>query len=107
MGPGQRARLNSPISARKRVEMDTKASNGGAEKKRASPNDRIAELEREVATLRERIARADGSLFDMKRDTAKDIARLMIEQGGESKFKTICGEGRAYLKAKAKPAPAG
>jgi hypothetical protein len=68
---------------------------------------RIVELERENATLRERIARADGSLFDMKRDTAKDIARLMIEQGGESKFKTICGEGRAYLKAKAKPAPAG
>ena len=41
------------------------------------------------------------------RDKAKDIARLMIEQGGESKFKTICGEGRVYLKAKAKPAPAG
>src|SRR5262249_48884876 len=63
--PGQRSRLNSPIAARQRVEAVLKARESGTEDKvKASPvallKEQKAALEREVATLREKLARADG-----------------------------------------------
>jgi hypothetical protein len=82
MTAGQRARLNSPIAARKRVEQVLKARMGDAPEEaeakiREAPltilKRQNMELVREVAQLQERLRRDDGSLFDLVKDTAEDI----------------------------------
>jgi hypothetical protein len=112
MSPGERARLNSPISARQRVEKVIVARHGGTEEKmRVSPVANLkrdkAELERKLAHAEERLAAAetrDGSLFDLKRDTIADIARTIVANVSEGKGKAIA---ERILAAYKKPKPAG
>jgi len=111
MSPGERSRLNSPITARQRVEKVLIARAGGTEEKvRQSPvanlkRDKV-ELQRQLADMEERLAAAearDGSLFDLKRDKPDDIAKAIVANVSEGKAKTIAEHILAACK-KAKPA---
>jgi hypothetical protein len=112
MTDSERARLNSPISARQRVEKLLKARANGNEDKLIVPSpvttyrERIAEQEREIAALRERLLRSqdNGSLFDLKKDTIENIADTIVEQLPPSRSKGIADAIRKKLKAKVKPA---
>jgi hypothetical protein len=112
MTPGERARLNSPISARQRVEKVIKARGGGAEETvRFSPvsnlKREIAEKDRAIAHLEERLAAAearDGSLFDLKRDSADEIVRAVLANVSEYKARTIANGILSSIKGKARPA---
>jgi hypothetical protein len=111
MTVGERARLNSPISARQRVEKLLAARAGNAEaKKKDSPLARstrtIAEQTREIEHLREQLAAAEqrsGSLFDLKHDSANDIATVIVNTVSGRKAETVAREVLKQLKA-AKPA---
>ncbi len=111
MTPGERARLNSPISARQRVEKVLNARGAGTEETvRFSPMANLkqakTELERKVAHLEEQLAaaeRRDGSLFDLKRDKADDIVGTIVANVSAHKAETIARGILAALKA-AKPA---
>jgi hypothetical protein len=109
MTPGERSRLNSPISARQRVENVLKARVGGTEESvRQSPvanlKRRNAELERSLAHAEEKLAAAearDGSLFDLKRDKAEHIVQVIVSTVTEPRAKAIAnGILAAYKKAK-------
>jgi hypothetical protein len=112
MKPGMRARLNSPISARQRVEGVLKAriKGGSAEAKvRESPvallRKQVADRDREIAALKAKVAKADdGSLFDLRRDSADDIARTIADNIGEAKWKGIKKAADERYKAKSRPA---
>lgn len=87
LSPGERARLNSPITARQRVTNHLKARSGGEEEKklRSSPatllKEKNTEQARQIADLEERLAAAeqrDGSLFDWDKDKTEDIASTMF-----------------------------
>ena len=109
MTPGQRSRLNSPISARQRVEQVLKARQSGNEDGlRASPvvllRTQLAERDRKIAQLEQQLAKSDGSLFDLKHDTADDIAAAIVGSVGESKAKGIASQIAAKLKQKQNPA---
>jgi hypothetical protein len=93
MKPGERARLNSPISARQRVEKILKARAKGADaeaKDKESPvaklKAQIAERDREIAKLR---TRSDGSLFDLKADDVKSIAEAIAANISEGKASAL------------------
>jgi hypothetical protein len=113
MTPGERSRLNSPISARQRVEklMDQRGhGREGTKRDRTSPlalaKQKIADLEREKAHVEDKLAaaeRADGSLFDLRRDTAESIGKTIAGNVGESKARKIANAILEHLK-KAKPA---
>jgi hypothetical protein len=115
MTPGERSRLNSPISARQRVEKLLKARAGGTEaemKMKTSPlavaKKMIADRDREIASMKSHIdeleaADRDGSLFDLKRDNAEDIGRVIASNVGQTKAKRIAETILTTLKA-AKPA---
>jgi len=107
MTPGDRARLNSPRSARQRVEAVLKArARGDAAPERVSPLEQLkrrnAELERELAQVRAELARKDdGSLFDLKNDDDADIVTTMVANVPAHKAEAI-GKGlieRAKRKA--------
>jgi len=105
---GDRARLNSPITARQRVEKLLKARATGTEESvRQSPMSnlkrQVAEKDREIAQLRDKLAKAearDGSRFDLNRDSAEDIGRVIVGSIGESKARKIAKEIEEGLKAK-------
>jgi hypothetical protein len=86
MTPGQRARLQSPISARQRVNAVLKARAKGeaAEAKvKESPvallRKQVADRDREIDALKAQLAKADeGSLFDLKRDKPGDIGEAIV-----------------------------
>jgi hypothetical protein len=84
MTPGERSRLNSPISARQRVEKVLKERERGTEEQvKDSPvtmlRRRVAELERALAEEQAKLAKYDGgSLFDLKNDSADDIVSAML-----------------------------
>jgi hypothetical protein len=97
MTVGERARLNSPITARQRVEKILKVRKAAAEARkegregepeetlRTSPTARLknqnVELTREIEHLKERLAAAeqrDGSLFDLRKDKIDDIATVIM-----------------------------
>jgi hypothetical protein len=86
MTVGERARLNSPISARQRVEKILKVREAGQETVvKTSPLARqaalVAEQAREIEHLKEQLAaaeRRDGSLFDLKRDSVDSIANTIV-----------------------------
>jgi hypothetical protein len=109
---GERARLNSPISARQRVEKILKARQGGTEASmRSSPLARQAavlnEQAREIEHLKERLAAAearDGSLFDLRKDTIKDIAAAIINNAAPSRAQSIAREILNQFKNKETPA---
>ena len=109
MTPGERSRLNSPISARQRVEKLLAARSKGEsaeEKLKDSPvvllKRKVAEQEREIATLRERLAKSDGSLFDLKNDSAADIVAAIATNVGGSKAETIAKGLIEHVKRKRK-----
>jgi hypothetical protein len=70
--PGERSRLNSPISAKQRV-LAVKAH---------------VELIHEIEHLKEHLAAAqhrNGSLFDLKQDKPEDIATTIVASVSETK----------------------
>jgi hypothetical protein len=89
MKPGQRSRLNSPVSARQNVFKVLKARAKGEKAEarvKESPvamlKQTVAEQEREIATLKAKLSKAeDGSLFDLARDHADDIAKAIVGNG--------------------------
>jgi hypothetical protein len=105
---GERSRLNSPISARQRVEKLIKARSGGTEDSlRTSPvsqlKRQLAEKDREIADLQARLAaaeRRDGSLFDLKQDVANDIGRTIATNVSEYKARNIAEAILEGIKAK-------
>jgi hypothetical protein len=114
MTPGERSRLNSPISARQRVEKMIKARASGSETKQkdspiARAHRKIAELERELADTKAKLARVqDGSLFDLRHDNADDIGRVTADTISEGKFDRLAAAAKARYRAqktrRAKPA---
>lgn len=112
MTVGERARLNSPITARQRVEKVLKAREGGTEEAmKTSPmfilKRQVAEQNRQIAHLKEELASAetrDGSLFDLKRDSADDIVNTIIGNVSAHKATTIAKGVLAALKKKQAPA---
>jgi hypothetical protein len=113
----QRARLNSPISARQRVEGILKArAKGGSEaekaegKLRESPlalaRQQLVEKDREIAALRARIAKSEeGSLFDLRNDSAESIINVMLGYSSDHRATTIAkGILEGVKKRKRKPA---
>jgi hypothetical protein len=121
MTPGERSRLNSPISAKQRVLAELKVraaqAEGGEVEALFPPSspvrrlkDQVAELAREKAHLEEQLAAADaGSLFDLFKDTAADIGDVIVDKLSEHKAREIVKAITAGLAAKKKQrqAPAG
>jgi hypothetical protein len=113
MTPGKRSRLNSPIAARQHVEKVLKARQSGTEETlKTSPlamaRKTIADQARDIATLQSHIQeleadRDQGSLFDLKRDSADDIGKVIVGNVGSSKARKIRDAILAALNA-AKPA---
>jgi hypothetical protein len=111
--PGERSRLNSPISARQRVEKVLKARDVGAEETmKTSPlavaKKMIADRDREISILQEHINeleadREQGSLFDLRRDNATDIATVIAGTVTQGKAKKIAALILEAVKA-ARPA---
>jgi hypothetical protein len=95
MTVGQRARLNSPITARQRVDKELKIRAGGMEAKSpTSPitilKQSLVEREHKIADLEERLAAADaGSLFDLMKDSADDIGKIIAYKLSETKARNI------------------
>jgi len=113
MTPGQRARLNSPISARQRVEgvLKARAKGEAAEAKvKDSPvallRAQVAEKDREIATLKAKLAKGeDGSLFDLARDNVEDIARTIVGNVGVNKARSLHHSLGQAIAAAPKPKP--
>jgi hypothetical protein len=94
MSPGPRARLNSPITARQRVEAELKARANPNPAERVSPmrvlRDQVEEQNRTIAHLQEQLASADaGSLFDLRRDSVEDIVRVITAPTTMSRRKAV------------------
>lgn len=112
MTPGERSRLNSPISAKQRVLAVLKAREGGTEEKlKTSPvavlKDKLVEHVHRIADLEERLAAAenrDGSLFDLKRDKPEDIGAVIVGTVSENKAREIVKAITAALKSRQRPA---
>jgi hypothetical protein len=110
MPPGQRSRLNSPIRARQRVEAILQARRSGTEETvKASPvallKHQIVEQAREIAELQHKLAkREEGSLFDLKHDSADDIASTIVGNLSAHKAKSLADGILARLKKSQKPA---
>ena len=110
MTPGQRSRLNSPISARQRVEAILQARRHGVEESvKASPvallKEQIVEQAREIVELKHKLAKhEEGSLFDLKHDSADDIASAIVGNLSAHKAKSLADGILARLKKSQKPA---
>ena len=112
MTPGERARLNSPISARQRVEKVLKArAKGTEESQKDSPvtllKRKVAELERDLAETHAKLTRKDdGSLFDLRGDSADDIAEAILANVSPPKVAALAKALNEGLKRK-RQRPAG
>jgi hypothetical protein len=111
MTPGQRSRLNSPISARQRVEGILQARRIGTEETvRASPvalKEAMVEQAREIVELRAKLAKhEDASLFDLKRDSADDIVVAIVSNVSAHKAEAI-GKGLLAQIKRKRQQPAG
>ena len=111
MTPGQRSRLNSPITARQRVETILHARRDGVDEEtvRASPvallKEQIVARDREIGRLKSELTKqADGSLFDLKHDSADDIALAIVNDLSAHRAKTPADGILARLKKSQKPA---
>jgi hypothetical protein len=114
MTPGERARLNAPITARQKVEKALKGDDEEDQKEKkltplAKANASIADLEEQVVDLNKKLAKHDeGSLFDLKNDSAEDIALVIVNSVSEHKVKALIAALTVWVKGKKKqPAPAG
>jgi hypothetical protein len=112
LSPGQRSRLNTPIAARQRIKTVLDAREHGTEEKvKQTPltlaKQQLAEQNRKIAHLEEQLAAAqnDASLFDLRRDSADHIIRVMTDPStiSEHKARTIATGILAGLKARSKP----
>ena len=106
MTPGQRSRLNSPHSARCRVEqiLNAKSSSAPTEDK-AERRTPMAKLKIEIAEKDRKIAqleRADGSRFDVNLDRADDIVVSIVNTVSAHKAKQIADGILAWLKSEKK-----
>lgn len=110
MPPGQRSRLNSPITARQRVEAILQARRHGVEESvKASPvallKEAMVEQAREIVELKQKLAKHEqGSLFDLKHDSADDIASAITGNLSAHKAKSLADGILARLKKSQKPA---
>ena len=111
MTPGQRSRLNSPITARQRVETILQARRDGVDEEtvRASPvallKEQIVARDREIGRLKSELTKqADGSLFDLKHDSADDIALAIVGNLSAHKAKSLADGILTRLKKSQKPA---
>lgn len=102
-----RATLNHPTTMKRKYEAthreaDEKSAAPGAKETRAQKLEReIDRLTDEAEVWRKR-AQTEGSLFDLKRDTVKDIARTIAEQMTPGRLKALqqaLAEEIARLKA--------
>ncbi|WP_338689603.1 hypothetical protein V5279_26810 [Bradyrhizobium sp. 26S5] len=109
MTPGQRSRLNSPHSARCRIEQILNAKTQQSkpteeEAERLTPMEKlkteIAEKDRKIGQL-ERAAKG-GSLFDLRLDRADDIATGIVNAVSEHKAKQIAQGILAWFKEQKK-----
>lgn len=104
MPPGQRSRLNSPITARQRVEAILQARRHGVEESvKASPvallKEAMVEQAREIVELKQKLAKHEqGSLFDLKHDSADDIASAITGNLSAHKAKSLADGILARLK---------
>jgi hypothetical protein len=64
----------------------------------------LAKALQENHHLKERLKQADGSLFDIKHDTAENIGRAIADNISEAKFKNIVKAATQRYKAKQHPA---
>lgn len=100
MTQGERSRLNSPISARQRVEGVLKARLGGTEEKlRSSPvailKEKNMELTRQLAFAEEKLAAADaGSLFDLQKDSVANIGKVIRDTITPSRARSLADQLR-------------
>jgi hypothetical protein len=86
MTVGERARLNSPISARQRVEKILKAREAGQESvvkasRLTGKRDQVVEQAREIEHLKEQLASAEArnsSLLDLRHDSVDAIAETIV-----------------------------
>jgi len=107
------AKVTTPGAACKHIRRVLKERYGGEGVKasdRVSPTEQISALKRRVAELEERLKHADeGSLFDLKRDDAESIERIIFETTGPAKSLKIAKLlTERHAKLKRKPAaPAG
>ena len=101
-----RRQFPPPIAARQRVLAVFKARAGGAEENlKTSPLALLKAKEHKIAHLEEQLAAADaGSLFDLKHDSADNIARAIADSISETKFRNIVKAATAHYKAKQRPA---
>jgi hypothetical protein len=110
MPPGQRSRLNSPITARQRVEAILQARRHGVEESvKTSPvallKEAMVEQAREIVELKQKLAKHEqGSLFDLKHDSADDIASAITGNLSARKAKSLADGILARLKKSQKPA---
>jgi hypothetical protein len=112
MSPDQRARLNSPITARQYVEKEIarrKAVKDGVEESTTTVREskltelkrKNAELERENGTLREKLARADGgSLFDLQQSSNDEIATVFAGHWSARRWREFRAKADVAFKAK-------
>jgi hypothetical protein len=110
MTPGQRSRLNSPISAKQRVLQALKQRTGKDGKaKQARVNidytEQLAAKDSEIASLRERLAKSGESRFDLALDTTDDIAAVFVHSWTPYRVNQLADKLKAKLKKKGiKPA---
>jgi hypothetical protein len=119
MKVGERARLNSPISARQRVDNFLKAKAEGQEQAGGSskePNgtspfaklkEQNADLQRKIAELENKLAavdQRDGSRFDLHHDTVDTIAEIITKCVSPGRAKNIASAITKQLKKAKTPA---
>jgi hypothetical protein len=94
LAANERARLNHPTAMKRRYEATRREGPGkdvapGVRETRAQKMEREVErLSGEVETWRRR-AEADGSLFDLKRDSVANIARVIAERMSPGRLKAL------------------
>ena len=110
LAQNERARLNHPTAMKRRYEATHKPDEVGT---RGANETRAQKLEREVERLSSELeawrkrAMAEGSLFDLKKDTPKDIATTIAGNVSLSRLISIqkaIAEEIALLKADQKQA---
>jgi hypothetical protein len=97
LAQNERARLNHPSAMKRRYEASHKSKDDGDKPPRRSPtamkDARIEALEEELATLKkENVAlksHGQGSLFDLHKDTAADIAETTFRHVGLGRTRGI------------------
>jgi hypothetical protein len=96
MSPGERARLNSPVSARRRIKetLDARAQQANPPPRPPTPlqaaKRMIADLQGELEEVKAQLARSeDGSLFDLRNDTAEAIATAVVANVNTHKAEAI------------------